>query len=354
MNWFKKYYLFRVALFIFFLVFCGCLSGQKTQEQTVPWKFAVVSDTQGNRKIESDRPYINEDVLTMIAADIVQEKPEFVLVAGDLVNGWLHNNDTDYPTQFAVWKEVMSPVYDAGIRVYPIRGNHEDGPERFALSPLRADLEPPEGSQEALKSAFIDAFGQDIPRNGPEGEVGFTYSFTYKNALIIGLDEYILHQHMVNQAWLDEQLASKIEAHLFVFGHEPAYSVNHKDNLSFYQEDRDLFWDAIGGAGGRVYFCGHDHMYNRAAVSDSAGNVIRQVVMGTGGGTQREWSGEYPDETGVTCEYHMEGVYGYVLVMVDGPTATIEWKTATEGATDNGWKVLDTFSYDLYETTFSP
>lgn len=354
MNLFKRYYSFRVALFVLLFVFCGCASLQKTQDQTRPWKFAVVSDTQGNRKIESDRLYINEEVLTMIAADIAQEQPEFVLVAGDLVNGWLRNGDTDYPTQFAVWKEIMAPVYNADIEVYPVRGNHEDGPERFVLSPLRADLEPPEGSQEALKSAFIEAFGQDIPQNGPEGEVGFTYSFTYKNALIVGLDEYILHQHRVNQAWLDEQLATKTWEHLFVFGHEPAYSVNHKDNLSFYREDRDLFWAAIGGAGGRIYFCGHDHMYNRAAVSDSSGNVIRQVVMGTGGGTQREWSGEYTDETGVTCEYHMEGVYGYVIVVVDGSEATIEWKAITEGEPGNVWQVLDTFSYDLSETTWSP
>lgn len=60
MNWFKRYYTFRIALFIVILVFCGCATGQKTQGQALPWKFAVVADTQGNRKIESDRPYIME------------------------------------------------------------------------------------------------------------------------------------------------------------------------------------------------------------------------------------------------------------------------------------------------------
>ena len=349
MAFLKKYFNLSIVLLVLSLLLCGCASGQKTQEQTLPWKFAVVADTQGNRKIESDRPYINEEVLTMIAADIVQERPEFVLVAGDLVSGWLHNGGTDYPVQFAVWKEIMGPVYDAGIKVYPVRGNHENGPERFALSPLRADLEPPEGSQEALKSAFKEAFGQDLPQNGPEGEEGFTYSFTYKNALIIGLDEYILHQHKINQAWFDEQLASKTEAHLFVYGHEPAYGVYHKDNLSFYSEDRDLFWDSIGGGGGCVYFCGHDHMYNRAAVADSSGNIIRQIIVGPGGGAPRTWSGEYPDEEGVTCEYHVENLYGYVLVIVDGSKATIQYRAITEGETEGAWKVLDTYSYYLSE-----
>jgi len=351
MNQIRKQFLLRAALLFSLLILSACSHGQIAQEQTGLWKFAVISDTQGDRKIESDKPYINEKILTMIAADIVHEQPEFVLVAGDLVSGWLHNGGTDYPEQFSVWKEVMEPVYEAGIRVYPIRGNHEDGPERFALlSPLRADLEPSEGSQERLREAFRQAFDQEyIPQNGPAGEEGLTYSFSYKNALVIGLDEYTLHQHKVNQAWFDEQIASKTEAHLFVYGHEPAFGVYHRDNLSFYSEDRDLFWDSIGRGGGRVYFCGHDHMYNRAAVADSSGNVIRQVIAGTGGGSPRTWSGEYPDETDVTCEYHLENLYGYVLVIIDGSRATIQYRAITEGETDSAWKVYDNYSYDLSE-----
>jgi hypothetical protein len=350
MNQIVKPFLLRAALLFLLLIFLGCSHGKVTQDQTAPWKFAVISDTQGYRKSEAQKPFINEKVLGLIAGDIVREKPDFVLVVGDLVTGWLHKGGTEYATQFAAWKEVMKPVYDAGIRVYPIRGNHEDGPERFALPPLDADLEPPEGSQELLREAFLAAFDQDfIPKNGPVGEEGFTYSFSYKNALIIGLDEYTLHQHKVNQTWFDEQLASKTEAHLFVYGHEPAFGVYHKDNLSFYSEDRDLFWDSIGRGGGRVYFCGHDHMYNRAAVADSSGNVIRQIIVGTGGGAPRTWSGEYPDETGIECEYHMENLYGYVLVIVDGSKATIQYKAITEGETGSAWKVFDTYSYDLLE-----
>jgi hypothetical protein len=130
MSWLKKCHQFRVALFLLLLVFCGCAAAPKTLEQIPPWKFAVISDTQGDNKAESQRPYINEKVLTMIASDIAIEHPDFVLVSGDLVNGWLHNGGADYSTQFTAWKEVMKPVYDAGIKIYPVRGNHEDGPER--------------------------------------------------------------------------------------------------------------------------------------------------------------------------------------------------------------------------------
>jgi hypothetical protein len=353
MNQIKKWFLLRVSLLLSVLILSACSHGQISQEKIDPWKFAVISDTQGNKDTDSQKPFINEKVLTIIADDIVREHPDFVLVSGDLGNGWLHNGGTDYAAQFAAWKEVMKPVYDAGIKLYPVRGNHEDGPERLALSPLPANLEPPAGSQAALKEAFHKAFTQSyIPLDGPEGEKGFTYSFSHKNALIIGLDEYIISQHKVNQSWLDSQIDLKKEAHLFVYGHEPAFGVSHKDNLSFFPEDRDKFWNAIGKGNGRVYFCGHDHMYNRAAIADSSGDVIRQIVAGTGGGSQRTWSGQYLEEDRVKGEYARDNVYGYVLVTIDGPKATIQWKTInSEPVNNNSWQVLDTFSYDLSEST---
>jgi hypothetical protein len=350
-NQLTKQFLLRCALFFLSLIFFGCSHGQITQGQTALWKFAVISDTQGDRKSEAQKPFINEKVLALIAGDIVREEPDFVLVAGDLVSGWLHNGGAEYVEQFATWKEVMKPVYDAGIKVYPIRGNHEVGPERLALSPLPANLEPPEGSQVALKEAFRKSFNQGyIPQNGPAGEEGFTYSFSHKNALIIGLDEFTVSQHKVNEVWFDSQIALKTEAHLFVYGHEPAFGVYHTDNLSFFNEDRDKFWNAIGKGGGRVYFCGHDHMYNRAAIVDKDGDILRQIVVGTGGGSPRTWSGKYLEEARVKGEYSKDGLYGYVLVTIDGTKATIQWKAINGVEAGYTWQIPDTFSYDLSET----
>ncbi|MFY9397517.1 MAG: metallophosphoesterase [Desulfomonilia bacterium] len=336
----------RAAVLILLLVFFGCAGVPVTQEQDKPWKFAVVSDTQGPRKAKTARPYLNEEILEKIANDIVKERPDFVIVAGDLVNGWINNGGADYRTQFEAWKEIMGPVYEAGIRVYPVRGNHEDGPERLVLPPLPARLEPPEGAQEALKYAFRQAFNQDyIPLNGPPGEEGLTYSFVHKNALVIGIDVFASHQHRVNQDWFDEQTASSTHEHLFVYAHEPAFGVGHKDNLSFFPRERDEFWNAIGRAGGRVYFCGHDHLYNRAVIADVAGNTIRQIVLSSGGGSLRTWSGRYGEEARVEGEYARDGLHGYVLVTVDGPEATIHWKALVGERGECIWQVLDTFSY---------
>ncbi len=76
--------------------------------------------------------------------------------------------------------------------------------------------------------------------------------------------------------------AENKKPHVFVFGHEPAFQVKHNDCLAFYPQDRDVFWDSIGKAGARLYFCGHDHLYNRALIMDKAANQIRQIIAGTG------------------------------------------------------------------------
>jgi len=317
------------------------------QERPESWKFAVISDTQGANRESADASGINGDIVPAIAAAVAGEKPDFVLVAGDLVKGWFRNGGTPYAVQYANWREAMGPVYRAGIPVYPIRGNHDSGPERLALPPLPANLEPPADTEVVLMEAFRTAFPEPyIPENGPDGEKRLTYSFVHKNALVVGLDEFAGGQHEIDQDWLDRQLAGSGGRHVFVYGHEPAFETNHKDNLSFYPAKRDRFWASLGKAGARAYFCGHDHFYNRALVRDGAGREIRQVIAGTGGGSRKEWPGAYGDER-VIGEFHVEGRFGYLLVEVDGPKATISWKARVEDNGDPAWKVLDSFSYTL-------
>jgi len=341
----------NVIVLSIFLLLSVCLSGcvniWAPLEQRAEWKFAVISDTQGDSRKDDNNSCINDRVVRAIAEDIVRENPDFVLVAGDLVNGWIKNGGTAYAVQYANWKEAMNPVYHSGIKVYPIRGNHDDGPERLALPPLPAHLEPPPGARAVLKQAFLDAFPEPyIPTNGPAGEERLTYSFTHKNAFVVGLDQYSGCQHKINQAWLDRQLPVKRKLHVFVFGHEPAFELKHKDNLSFFPQDRDLFWDSIGEVGARIYFCGHDHFYDRAMIKDRAGNEIRQIIAGTGGGRLRTFSGMYKDNQRIKGEYHNGEYHGYVVVTVAGQKATVVWKALMDQRMD-AWQLLDTFTYSV-------
>jgi hypothetical protein len=318
--------------------------GASLQKQPASWKFAVISDTQGNNQEKAGKSCINDEIVRIIAEDIVQEHPDFVLVAGDLVNGWFRNGGTDYAVQYANWKKAMGSVYRTGIRVYPIRGNHDSGPERIALPPLPSHLEPPPNTPILLKKAFNNTFVEPyIPHNGPADEEGFTYSFSHKNAFIVGLDQFTGGQHKINQDWLNRQLAGNRNLHVFVYGHEPAFETDHKDNLAFYPKERDIFWDSIGKAGGQIYFCGHDHMYNRAVIADSGGNEIRQIIAGTGGGPLKTWSGKYPGER-VKREYYNGDYHGYVLVTIEGPKVTVAWKALVNSGPIQSWKILDELS----------
>jgi hypothetical protein len=342
-----KHLLLWLLLVLPALLLAGCASEHVIHDSPA-WKFAVMSDTQGHNRGAQGKPCVNDAVVRRIAGDIVKEKVDFVLVAGDLVNGWFRNGGLGYAMQYGNWKAAMSPVYRAGIKIYAVRGNHDSGPERLALPPLPAHLEPPPGSAALLKEAFLKhCSGAHVPGNGPAGEVGLTYSFTHKNAFVVGLDQFDDHQHEVNLLWLKVQLSANRKPHVFVFGHEPAFRLRHRDCLAFYPEKRDAFWDAIGEAGGRLYFCGHDHLYNRAVISDGKGNAIRQIVAGTGGGRLVSWPGTYAEGDRVKGEYTNSDHHGYVLVTVDRAKVTVSWKALVH---DNGtqmFHVLDSFSYGL-------
>lgn len=345
----RKWGIHVLAFHLALLFSCLCLSclGMEAspREDRASFKFAVISDTRGsNRKIKA-KTCINDPVVRAIAQDIAREKPDLVLVAGDLVNGWFRNGGTDYDTQYANWKKAMRPVYNAGIRVYPIRGNHDSGPERLALPPIPRHLEPPADTLVRMKEAFGKNFAESyIPKNGPRGEEGITYSFVHKNALFIGMDQFAGGQHRVNHDWLDRQLAGNRRPHVFIYGHEPAFETRHRDNLGFYRKNRDAFWNAIGKAGGQIYFCGHDHFYNRAMIPDDGGHPIRQIILGTGGADLKKWSGRYEDKR-VQGEYHNSDHHGYVLVTVEGAKVTVQWKAWVQPEGLDVWQHLDVFTY---------
>ena len=227
------------------------------------WSFAVICDTRGNDSDYSGKTGINDVVLKEMVSAVAREHCKFVLVPGDMINGYWANNSVSYANQFKNWNATMRPLYDAGIKVYTIRGNHEYGNYiNYPNYPYNLTLDS------ALEKAYLDEFAGNNPDNGPQGERNLTYKFTYKNALFIGLDLYV-NNHTVNQEWLDDVLEKDKKEHTFVFGHEPAFKINHNDSLAIYPARRDAFWNSLGKAGCQVYFCGHDHLYNRARINDA-------------------------------------------------------------------------------------
>lgn len=321
------YVLRTTIVLLLVLTVCWAFSVQAGE----PWKFVVVADSRGKND------GVNTEVLEPLAEQIAKSGADFVLFPGDLMTGSTWNSVTKkYLNQ---WRSSMEPVYKAGIKVYPVSGNHE-----WANSKL----------PEIWREVF-----PELPGNGPPGEEKMTYSFTHKNALIIGCDQYFEHRHEVNLHWLHRQLAAhdaQAQPHVFAFAHEPAYAARHPDCMDYDEQARDVFVRLLLNAGGRMYFCGHDHFYNHAEIRgflvEDQPAVFHQIIIATAGAPIYHWNGIYGGKNGegttVTKLYHDERQGGYCQVEVHDLTVKIEYVQRQ----DNGeYAVADTFSYTLPEKT---
>lgn len=308
-----------LALTLFFLAACEKEALRPSSPET-PWRFIVTGDSRS----EGENNGVNVKIVSELAAEIVEKNIDFVLWTGDLVNGY--DDPETMESQFNTWRKTMSPVYDAGIGVHVVRGNHDVG--------------EPEGT-----SAWNNVF-EDLPDNGPAGEKNLTYSVTHKNALIVAVDQYVNEEQRINQNWLDRQFAANTKPHVFVFGHEPAFEADHEDCIGADPDVRDRFWASIAKAGGRTYFCGHDHFYNHARADDNnnPADDVHHYIVGTAGAPLYKWSGLYE---GDNSDYTLENIYharkhGYVLVEIDGLGATLTWMQRTAGGI---YRAADIWSY---------
>ncbi len=295
-----------------------------------PWRFIVTCDSRGYTN------GINQVILSELAAEIKSRGVDFVLFPGDLVSGYLSTSPDQFEAQLRTWVEIMKPVYDAGIGVYVCRGNHELG-DVWSSYP-NPGTSPDPNDNNMLR--WLNVFGSDsypqqkLPGNGPANEKFMTYSVIHKNAFIIMLDEYagIRHDfhHKVNQKWLDSQLAENTKPHIFIAGHEQAFRALHSDCLDYFPAQRDAFWASIKNAGGRTYFCGHDHFYDHARVDDGDANPdndIHQYIIGAAGAPPYAWSPPYEgnNTSHIIEQWHHAERYGFVLTEIDDRDVTLTW-----------------------------
>jgi len=241
-------------------------------EARADFRFVSLADSRGT---SSDTP-VNVEVLGRIAQLVTAEKPALVVFGGDTISGGEKLNEKTIRNQYRTWKETMRPVYEAGIPVYVIPGNHEmKGGRRH---------------QELFREAFASN-----PDNGPARGQKTAFSLDYDIARFICLDTVnpdTPHRLLPEQtAWLDGQLASSRQTHIFVFGHDPAYPVGPHQGASLdkYPAERDSFWTRLVKYRVPAYLCGHEHLYNR-----SRPEGVYQVINGTCGAPFRKrYAGEF-------------------------------------------------------------
>jgi len=297
-------------------------------------RFIVTGDDRwdtGHPRAGQDENGVNVAALTRLMKAAMAEKPDVMLLTGDLIGG--AKTDAEEQSQFDTWIKVMQPVYDSGIKILTGIGNHEmhaphaDDVWRKAMSGNRAN-----------------------PDNGPQAEKGTTYSYVLRNCLFISLDEFQEDSPTINQKWLDGVLKAPHPPHVFAFAHKAAFYVGHHDDLmTTVPAARDTFIESLVDAGARAVFFGHDHLYDHSAVKLADwpdGRAIHQFVVGTAGAPFAK-SKPLPDSDGnwkIQRIAHVDEKLGYCVVDVDGPKVTIVFKAEQSPGV---FVAGDTYTYTL-------
>jgi hypothetical protein len=291
-----------------------------------------------------DADGINKVVTQEMVQAVLAEKAEILLWTGDLTNV---QKPEAFESQLRSWVKIMQPLYNYGVTVLPVRGNHE-----FVWYDPKDASDKPKPIPNA-KETWNRVFSGDyaLPQNGPDNEKNLSFYYTRDSVLAIGLDDYEGGEHTVNQAWLDDVLRKEKKPFVFVYGHEPAFMAGRhptEETLAFNPTGRDLMWKSLIDAGARVYFCGHDHFYDHMAVSKNgeSDQEVHQILAGTAGapfykggpyeGNNSDWK--------LTPMRHIDYAYGYVLIVIEGNSAKITFK----GKVSPGkYRIMDSFDYTV-------
>jgi len=338
-------------LAIFAAILIGlCLSGHAERLRIV-----VAGDGRSEYPWGDERPEdadgLNQTINREICNAVKQEKANIFLWTGDIVNVTDRAGDKPEDKTYFLrnglnkWHEIMGELYDSGVKVLPVRGNHE----------VEWKTEKDKTGYEIANAAatWKDVF-RDLPDNGPKGEEKLSFWYATDSVLCIGLDQYENRRHLINQTWLEDVLNRNRQElkkpFIFAFGHEPAFATGSThvgdEILAAHPHIRDHMWKTLREAGAHVYFCGHDHFYDHMKVDGGPTNLageMHQVSAGIAGAPFYSHA-DYPqDEDWVlTRVKHTDFVYGYVLVTIEGNAAKIEFKARN---LDGQYKTRESFNF---------
>jgi len=310
------------------------------------WSFGVIPDTQW----KMDPPFhgVAIHVIDAINDEFVRHGVDFVIQVGDLVD---RVSATAFPTRVAHNKALS----EAGIKFYPVRGNHDSrGLESIAQ----------------FKEAFPDLPG--TPNGGgssPDlpGAAGMTYSFTHKNGKFICLDTFPLADDGSENGkaykpgdylpWIEAELKKDDHRFAFVFAHKNLVGQNHKDNLftsaggnqDRYPEMQNAFYACLQRNGVRYFLSGHDHIYQRSRISSPDGKSELVQIM-CGSASSKFYTPKAPfleREKPITQELKR---VGFLIARVSDDRVRFEYYS-TEIFGDEPkkptWKLQDSFGYTL-------
>lgn len=351
-------------------VVVSLLGVQTLQAESPSWSFVMMGDTRGHPHDLTTTGV--STYLPIIANEISRLHPDLVMVAGDMIlgnepltSGTITKSPPDFGAQFESWKFAMNSVYDSGIAVYTVRGNHENAFDEGITIPC-------------LKTAYHDAFGSYLPTNGPNdptdpaigNQVGYSYSFTHNNVTFVVADQYFHYEsnhpgasgtthtgyYDMDTTWINQQFQASTSPFKILMGHKPLFQTETGDipseQLLFGTSGTDLrtrmdFWNELGAEGVQLYLTGHVHNQTVNAINFENNPSIIQLMAGNGGAnldpitpcvdthSAPELGVPQPNMLMLTATNE----YGFSLAQVENDVMTISYHYYSQNADDTWtWK----------------
>lgn len=242
------------------------------EDVNYPFKFIVYGDSRENATVHR----------TMIVKKIIEERPDFVIHLGDMVT--FHDEH-----QWEIFDAFDGQIINAGIKFFPVLGNHE-----YRVS--RTEIFPKKGNPEILLKGYFKRF--------PFLEGRRWYTFIYGNCKFIILDTMADHSPGSPQyEFLREEMENSGGKLVFVCMHHPPYT---KTKYGKARKAEKVIAELIEdlnrkGLKTPIVFTAHKHNYERYMV-----NGINYVVSAGGGAPPYEVNRSDEDfykEKGPTYHY---------------------------------------------------
>jgi len=225
-----------------------------------------------------------EDALDWFFDRLQREGPDFLLIAGDIMDArwWTDAREIQEKTA-EYWVGFKRRFDERGMTLYVAPGDHEYGDDGGLRKGHIARV---------FGEQFTELMG--MPRNGPPNHMGRAYYVREKNLLVITLDTfedageafaYTVGDEQLD--WMEKILMANQDAEFIVVqGHLPIVGpVRSKNSSASMLEDgpKSGLWKLMVKYGVNVYLCGEHH---RITVKKRDG--IWQIVHGALWGTQTD------------------------------------------------------------------
>lgn len=254
------------------------------QQQTTaeePWTFVSFPDFFN---FDVPNPWPGwDDAVDWYLNQVKSENPDFVLIAGDLVNGhWWDGPKCIEQMAALYYPGWIRRMQKHGLNYYVAVGDHELGDDPWPKEKLE------------LVPHFEQVFARHLrmPDNGPQNKKGLAYYVLHKNILLITVETFELqdgklHMNVLGEQleWLKNVLAEhKNVKHIIVQGHVPIFGhpeSRSSSELMLEGAKTSQFWQTMKEAGVDLYLCGEFH-----AVTAAESDGIWQIVHGSSWGRE--------------------------------------------------------------------